>query len=479
VAPGLIRDTTFPDGDVDMWDAPMPQAPVSVKIRGAGFIKEVLKQDVYYLGNANSTAQTYPNPYYVANVPAEPWISAISAGGGYVWDSWGLDGPGGTQGQGAYNFWQFARRDVNIVGVGDALTNLERAELQAIRDYYGDQSITRDAVVISDNHGEFMVTANGDFKLDYSECATNAIAGGKHCKPGDLVGTSTITATVDYPEFRGKHPPVASNAVTVEWTWGGYKDVTIEDGETPQFKYLVFHALDRDGFCSVNTAVGTRSLHPVLSSLDEAATIGVNDPVETVDFLIDAGEGIITDQASGGSLNRDGNRQFATGVRTFSTAVNTTLKEFPFSPLAAAEQTDECQAWVKVSNSLLGIVNFLVVAHDDEGDIGFDRIIDLQGTATYTLNFRWSLITWNGADNIPVADAIGGTGANDSGNDISANVTAIYGWDQASQDWLGYFPSGVSVPGANDLTNLRQGSAYWIAITAPGPVTWTYATNVD
>jgi hypothetical protein len=477
LVPGVIRDTTFKDGDVDMWDAPMPVAPVSVKIRGAGFIKQVSKADVYYNGTVNSVAQVYPNPYYISNIPAEPWLSAISAGGGFLWDSWALDGPGGA-GQGPYTFWTFARRDANIVGVGDALTNLERAELTAIRNEYGDQSITRDAVVYSDNHGEFMVTANGDFKLDYSGCATNAIAGGKHCKPGDKVGSSTITATVDYPEFRGKHPPVASNAVTVDWTWGGYKDVTIEDGETPQFKYIVFHALDRDGFCWFDKSKGTRSLHPVLSSLDDDATIGTNDPVESVDFLIDAGQGIIVDR-SGGALNVDGNRQFATGVPTFSTAINSALKEFPFSPLAAAGATDECQAWVKVSNSLLGIVNFLVVAHDDEGDIGFDRVVDLQMTATYTLNFRWSLITWNGADNIAVADALAGTGANDAGNDISGEVTAVYGWDQAAQDWLGFFPSGVSVPGANDLTNLKQGSAYWIAIKAPGPVTWTYATNVD
>jgi hypothetical protein len=209
-----------------------------------------------------------------------------------------------------------------------------------------------------------------------------------------------------------------------------------------------------------------------------AGITGYYDPDETIDFLIDSGDGIIVGQ-SGGSLNTDGTRQFATGVPTFSTALNTTIKEFPLSPLAPADATDECQAWVRISNSLLGIANFLVIAHDDEGDIGFDRIIDLQGTATYTLNFRWSLITWSGADNIPVADALGGTGANESGNDISAEVTAVYGWNQASQDWLGYFPSGVSVPGANDLTTLRTGNAYWIAIKAPGPVTWTYATNVD
>ena len=60
-------------------------------------------------------------------------------------------------------------------------------------------------------------------------------------------------------------------------------------------------------------------------------------------------------------------------VKTFSTALNNTYLEFPLSPLAPAGTEDECQAYIKVSNSLLGILNVLVIAHDDEGDIGFDR----------------------------------------------------------------------------------------------------------
>jgi hypothetical protein len=281
--------------------------------------------------------------------------------------------------------------------------------------------------------------------------------------------------------------------VTVNWTWGGYKDVTVEadpDGNS-QFRYIVFHGLDRDAFCRATPGTGMVLLHPVLSDLDDDFTIrqfqneggnNYGDPVETIDFLIDAGEGIINATSSGltGIVN-DG-RQFATGVRTFSTAANdpatSGIKEFPLSSLAAAGQTDECQAWIRVSNSLLGIVNILAVAHDDEGDIAFDRIIDLQGTMTYTLNFRWSLITWNGQDDIPVADALSGANC-ESCNDISDQVTAIYGWDAAAQDWLGYFPTGVNVPGANDLVTLEKGAAYWIAIKGPSSVTWTIATNVD
>ncbi|QFG03093.1 hypothetical protein [Tepidiforma bonchosmolovskayae] len=486
-ATASVRDTAWKDFDVDWWDAPMPPALVSVAVRGTGFIKAVYKDEVYYLGTPNTPSvaaggtQVYPNPYYWTEIPESPFISAVAAGGGYLWDSWGTVGPFMRP----YPFWKPVRIGVNSAGIGEALSSTDIAELTIIRNAYNDQTIARDLVVYSDNHGEFMVAANGDFKTDLSACATNALAGGKHCKPGDKVGKATITATADYPDFRGKHFPVASNAVTVDWTWGGYKDVTIEKGETDQFVYVVFHALDRDGFCSVPT--GAVSLHPVLSSADagnDFSSLGARyngDPVENVDFLIDSGEGIIIAQSGGGAIN-DGKR-FATGVTTFSVAANdpavTGLKEFPLSPLAAQGQTDECQAWIKVSNSLLGIVNVLAIAHDDEGNIGFDRVIDLQTTTSYTLNFRWSLITWAGANNIPVMDAIKGTGKNDAGNDISASVTAIYGWDAAGQKWLGFFPAGVNVPGANDLNALKTGEAYWIAITGPSSVTWTIATNVD
>ncbi|MEO8541305.1 MAG: hypothetical protein ABI577_16305, partial [bacterium] len=440
--PGSIRDTANDDGDVDMWDAPMPPAPVSIAIRGTGFIKQVIKDEVYYLGTPNTTAQIYTNPFYISNIPDSPFIPAVVAGGGYLWNSWGNDGPGGA-GQGVYRFWTPAVIGTNSEGFGDSFTAAQTTELGAIRAAYGDLTIARDLVVFSDNHGEFMVTANGDYRTDLTACATNVLAGGKHCKTGDKVGTGSITATVDYPDFRGKHFPVLSNTATVTWLWGGYKDVTVEAGETDQYKYIVFHGMDRDGFCS---ALGTGAilLHPVLSALDALSTVGSVDPVETVDFLIDSGEGIVIG-GSGGSVN-DG-KQFATGLPTFSVTENdpavTGIKEFPLSSLAGAGQTDECQAWIKVSNSLLGVLNVLAIAHDDEGNIGFDKIIDLTNTTSYTLNFRWSLITWAGADSISVNDAIKGTGTsgkNPGGNDISASVTAIYGWDASAQQWLGFFP---------------------------------------
>jgi hypothetical protein len=507
------RDTTQGDGVIDWWDAPMPPANISVALRGTGFLKQVIKSDVYYIGTPNTAAvglggtQIYPNPYYLSNIPESPYLPAVAAGGGYLWNSWGSDGPNSvgcvsssfnpcSGGNGPYTFWQAALVGTNSAGAGDAtLSAANQAELAAIRTAYGDTSIARDLVVFSDNHGEFMVTANGDFKTDLTACATNALAGGKLCKPGDKVGVASISAVADYPDFK-KHFPVASNVATVNWTWGGYKNVTVEPGETDQFKYVVFHAMDRDGFCDAS-AIAAVQLHPVLTSLDTLSPVGGNsaifshgasgNQIETVDFLIDSGEGIILNAngstSFGSGTNVNDGRQFATGVQTYDYLARKAagLQVFPLDASnASATQTDECQAYIKVSNSLLGILNVLSIAHDDEGNIGFDKVIDLTGTTSYTLNFRWSLITWAGADGISVADALkgGATTKNPGGNDISAQVTAIYGWDQVAQAWLGFFPTGVNVPGANNLTALKTGSAYWIAITGPGPVTWTVTTNV-
>ena len=50
------RDTTQGDGVVDWWDAPMPPANISVAIRGTGFIKQVIKSDVYYIGRRTRNA---------------------------------------------------------------------------------------------------------------------------------------------------------------------------------------------------------------------------------------------------------------------------------------------------------------------------------------------------------------------------------------------------------------------------------------
>ena len=460
--PGNIKDTILGDGVLDWWDAPMPPAPVTIDINGAGFIKQVRKQDVYYIGGANAAGQIFPNAYYYTDIPESPWLPANVAGGGFDWNTWGLDGPGGL-GQGAYEYWTAVYVGKNRNGSpGQVISTKLAAELANAVSVYGDSTIARRLVVFSDNHGEFMVIANGDANLTFDECETNLYAGGHHCSMGDVVGVSTISATADYPDFRGKHFPVSTNTATVNWTWGGYKEVTVEDGETQQFKYIVLHALDRDGFCQNENANGRISLHPVLG--------------EQVDWLIDSDEGgRFIDAAHLGTIAVT--NQSAT-TYTYSTA-ETAHGHKTFPPIN--DQTVECQTWVKLSNSLLGRTNVFIIAHEpaDEGKLGFDRIVDFTDEITYTLNFRWSLITWAGADGISPTDALSGTGANDGGTNILSEVTAVYGWQQQSQSWLSFFPDGVGVPGANDLTGLEEGAAYWIAIKGPNSITWTVVTDVN
>jgi hypothetical protein len=234
--------------------------------------------------------------------------------------------------------------------------------------------------------------------------------------------------------------PNGANNGTVTGATFAYQATTTDTG----FPYVV--------------AVGTYSLHPVLG--------------EEVNFQLD----VIT----GGSIVATSSGSTAIGLLGQSATTFTYDTADPNAPVIKPLQNDpECQAWIRISNSLLGVGNVLVTAHDPEGTIQFDRVIDFQSTLSYSLSFRWSLITWAGANNISVSDALKGTGANEAGNDIFDQVTAVYGWEQASQTWLGFFPAGVNVPGANDLTKLVEGQAYWIAIKGPGSVTWTIATSVN
>ncbi len=163
-----VRNTIVRDRDVDWWDAPMPAAPVvSIELRGSGFLKQVRKEDVYWTGTVNghyglptAGGQDFTNPFYIINIPDSMFIPAVAAGGGFLWDSWGTDGPG-PLGQGPYQFWaaapQFlgygrltsdvAQSNTNHGGIGDTtLTTTLRNELAEIRVAYGASST--DAVIL-------------------------------------------------------------------------------------------------------------------------------------------------------------------------------------------------------------------------------------------------------------------------------------------------------------------------------------------
>lgn len=431
------RETWLPDGMINAADAPMPPALVTVSLQGSGFLKPAAKESIY----SN-------NPYYLQDIPGSPFLPADN----YLWDTWGEDQ---AVPDGPYDFW------TSTAGVGSIVYSAAGADANKTTPGAGKVNTGgyTSLILYSDNHGEVMAWVNGDAGLTMEECNSgqpdNVVSvSGWYCEFGDKVGSSTITATADYPDKK-KHQPVVSAPATVDWTWGGIKRVRVADGESEQFKYVIFEVTDRDGFCD-----DSPSLHPVLG--------------ETVEFLIDAGEGRIVNVSNNGTIGVLG--------ADATTTVMPTDGDDNGQLDAGAQPTPDlgvCQAWVRVSNSLLGIVNVLVTAHDPEGTVVFDEIIDFSSTHTYTLQFRWSLITWVGADGIDPEDALRGTGPNAGGTDIFDQVTAVYGWNAAAQQWLAFFPSGVDVPGANNLTALENGEAYWIAIAGPGPVSWTVVTNVD
>lgn len=102
-------------------------------------------------------------------------------------------------------------------------------------------------------------------------------------------------------------------------------------------------------------------------------------------------------------------------------------------------------------------------------------------TVTYTLYVRFTLITWDGKDNIAVGDALRGLETPTdlpATNNVTSSTSAVFMWSANGAGctgggacWLGYFPSGVGVPGANNLQLLVRGFAYWVAVTTQ--TSWT------
>ncbi len=92
---------------------------------------------------------------------------------------------------------------------------------------------------------------------------------------------------------------------------------------------------------------------------------------------------------------------------------------------------------------------------------------------TYTLYFRFTLIVWTGADNRSIQAALAGGTAGT--NNVSGLIGAIWLFNPQTQTWGGYFPGSENVPGANNFTTFRNGSAYFIGLksAAGAPITWT------
>jgi hypothetical protein len=360
---GGFRYSVFSDGVVDAKDAPMPPALVTLNLTGSGFLHGADKGDIY----------SADNQYFDTHIPAEPWI--LVAGSGYQWHTW--NGVGDRSG--LYHFW------TSLAGTGDPITSCPG-------DSVGDSPEScaggvptggYDMIQIyTDNHGEAMAWVNGDANLTFDECDDNLAShkivqlSGHYCEDEDVVGTTTVTADADYPDKK-PHRDVADRdpatgeliPVTITWTWGGTKDISVVAGEGPQFNYVVFKVTDRDGGCSENN-----SLHPVLG--------------EEVQFVIDSPTGVIFHDANGNASalgNTPDNSKSAT-VETFDSGSYAAIDDTSADPAdrISFDPTDDiCEAWIHVSESQLANVNVVVTAFDPEGTVTFDTK-DINPTPTPT-----------------------------------------------------------------------------------------------
>ena len=98
------------------------------------------------------------------------------------------------------------------------------------------------------------------------------------------------------------------------------------------------------------------------------------------------------------------------------------------------------------------------------------------GIITYSLTFRWTLLTWFGRDGIAVGDALRGSPPT-AASDVTTRVSAIFRWDAENLVYKGYFTLAEGIPGANDFSTLTRGAVYWIATVSPGEVAWTVQTG--
>ena len=234
----------------------------------------------------------------------------------------------------------------------------------------------------STGSGEASVDTFGDKNLSYEECVANSFNGNPQCEPEDIVGRTRYFAVVEYPEagHRGKFPAIASNVAETVWRWAGYKAVTIVNTDSPQIKYVVAHLRDRDGFCD---------------AANYNNTLGV--PVR---FEIDAGGGTILEVADR-PFTINAGRRFATGT-TFDTtdALGRPINIEIVRPPLIAEDPDECQAWIKVTNSLMIPTNVLVTFPAPPSPVPGDiRITNLvcEGQESITVrNFGTNVVNLGG-----------------------------------------------------------------------------------
>jgi len=162
-----VRNTVVPDGIIDEWDAPMPQALVIFEIVEGPTAAALSDLDKGSLAGYGVVGGVYQSPFYAVEIPSSPFIPAL----GYNWDSWAIDGP--------YDYWD----DLGLLSI---IANTSESPVD-----------TDDVEVYCDNHGIAGVTID-------------ALA---------TTGTVTIKATAEFPYSlkRGKYGPRVSEEIDALW----------------------------------------------------------------------------------------------------------------------------------------------------------------------------------------------------------------------------------------------------------------------
>ena len=176
-----VRNTVVPDGMLDWFDAPMPQALVLFQIESYSTAQgetptfsELEKGDLEGYGVENGVmvdpldlvGDVFQSPFYEVEI-----ASHSSIPGGYNWDSWGTNGP--------YVYWI----DLDIDSI--------------IADTNEDPVNPLDLEVYSDNHGIAGVTIDALMQA----------------------GSVTFIAKAEYPYSpkKGKYGPMPSDEITAIW----------------------------------------------------------------------------------------------------------------------------------------------------------------------------------------------------------------------------------------------------------------------
>jgi plastocyanin len=202
---GWERNTVVPDGTINKWDAPMPQALVKFDVvSDTGTLSGLDKGNLEGYGfQWDGDAKVYQSPFYAVEIPANwqippgyNWMS-WAPDPGYMWDYYSVDGP--------YEYWT----DLQLKSI---ISNTEESPIDP-----------KDVEVYCDNHGIAAVTVDAL----------------------DNLGFVTITATAEYPYvLRGKYGPRVSDEITAIWgpaelpepnPWFTADKTEVEVGETVTF----------------------------------------------------------------------------------------------------------------------------------------------------------------------------------------------------------------------------------------------------